>query len=417
MSVARTQVADLRGFLHPDDSGLVDVQEQARQLSDAYLDAHYTWFASAQLHVIAGLDGLYGTARQLTQNANDAYTAALAGPAGPPPAASLTVNEAIRLHDERRFLGQYLQLDWRPSPRWTALFGLRLNEVGETKDGSVLDLASGDGEADAVRQSTVRGTFSAGLTRVLQDTAGARLAAFADYRTAFKPAALDFGPDYTPELLSPETSRTQELGLRGTLGSAPGGAPDDAPGVGRFRYEVALFRSQFANLVVPTATGALANAAAQRLQGIEAELGYRPASGWSLSASGAYHESQFLDYLAFENGQATDLAGHLLPLAPRFLGGAALDYDSAANRWSGGLTLHYAGRRYLDATNEVAAGGYATLDARLGLSFGRWQLTLEGSNLGDRRPPTVASEFGESSYYLLPGRRAWLRFDWSAQRS
>jgi outer membrane receptor for ferric coprogen and ferric-rhodotorulic acid len=404
-SVARTQVTDLRGFLHPDDSGLVDVQDQARRLTDAYLDVHYTWIAGPRLHVVAGFDALYGTARQLTRNANDAYVAELDGSGSLPQAAGLATNEAIRLHDVRRFLGQYLQLEVRPAPHWTALLGLRLNEVSEDKDGSVLDLASGDSEADATRQSTVRGTFSAGLTHALHDGDGTRLAAFADYRTAFKPAALDFGPDYTPELLAPETSRTQELGLRGALGIAAG-----EPAI---RYELALFRSQFANLVVPTVTGSLANAASQRLQGVEAELGATFARDWSLTASGAYHESKYQDYATFENGQAAQLAGRLLPLAPRFLGAATLEYGSTARRWSGGLTLHYAGHRYLEPTNEFAAGGYATLDARLGLALGRTLVTLEGSNLGDRRPPIVASEFGASSYYLLPGRRVWLRASWA----
>jgi outer membrane cobalamin receptor len=357
--------------------------------------------------VVAGFDALYGTARQMTRNANDAYVAALDGSGSLPPAAGLAANETLRLHDVRRFLGQYLQFEAQPAPRWTALLGLRLNEVSEDKDGSVLDLASGDGEADATRQSTVRGTFSAGVTRALLDGDRTRLAAYADYRTAFKPAALDFGPDYTPELLAPETSRTQELGLRGALGVAPG-----EPAI---RYGLALFRSQFANLVVPTVTGALANAASQRLQGVEAELGATFAPDWSLAASGAYHESQYQDYVSFESGQAMQLAGRLLPLAPRFLGAATLEYGGAGRRWSGGFTLRYAGRRFLDPTNAVAAGGYATLDARIGLAFGRTHLTLEGSNLGNRRAPTVASEFGASSYYLLPGRRLWLRVSWAVE--
>ena len=409
VSVARTQVTDLRGFLHPDDSGLVDVQDQARRLTDAYLDIHYTWIAGLRLHVTAGVDALYGTARQLTRNANDAYVAALDGSGSLPQASGLATNEAIRLHDVRRFLGQYLQLEARPGPRWTALLGLRLNEVSEDKDGSVLDLASGDDQADAARRSTLRGSFSAGVTHALLDADRTPLATFADYRTAFKPAALDFGPDYTPGLLAPESSRTLELGLRGALGSTEGEST--------IRYELALFRSQFANLVVPTDTGALANAAAQRLQGVEAELDVALARKWSVTTSGAYHESQYLDYTSYDSGQAVNLAGRLLPLAPRFLGAATLEYGSTGDRWSGGLTLRYAGRRFLDPTNAVGAGGYATLDARVALALGPLRVTLEGSNLSDCRPPTVASEFGASSYYLLPGRRVWLRLDWDGGRS
>ena len=38
---------------------------------------------------------------------------------------------------------------------------------------------------------------------------------YADFRDAFKPAAIDFGPDYTPDILNPETAKSYEIGLKG----------------------------------------------------------------------------------------------------------------------------------------------------------------------------------------------------------
>jgi hypothetical protein len=42
-------------------------------------------------------------------------------------------------------------------------------------------------------------------------------------------------------------------------------------------------------------------------------------------------------------------------------------------------------------------------------SAGGYRISLEGTNLTDRRPPVSASEFGSESFYLLPARALWLR--------
>ena len=76
---------------------------------------------------------------------------------------------------------------------------------------------------------------------------------YADYRNAFKPAAIDFGPDYTPDLLRPEEAQSYEVGLKGSA--------DDA----RVSYQAEVFRLNFTNLVVATSSGALANAAGESL--------------------------------------------------------------------------------------------------------------------------------------------------------
>ncbi|MBV8497479.1 MAG: hypothetical protein JO361_11910, partial [Gammaproteobacteria bacterium] len=49
------------------------------------------------------------------------------------------------------------------------------------------------------------------------------------------------------------------------------------------------------------------------------------------------------------------------------------------------------------------------LDATLGYRLGRYQLSLEGVNVTDQRPPVSASEFGSESFYLLNARTLWVR--------
>ena len=67
------------------------------------------------------------------------------------------------------------------------------------------------------------------------------------------------------------------------------------------------------------------------------------------------------------------------------------------------------GRRFLDEENTAPVGGYAALAATLGYHFGRYSITLEGTNLTNQRPPVTASEFGSESFYLLNARMVWVR--------
>jgi outer membrane receptor protein involved in Fe transport len=67
------------------------------------------------------------------------------------------------------------------------------------------------------------------------------------------------------------------------------------------------------------------------------------------------------------------------------------------------------GRRFLDEENTAPVGGYMNLDANVGYRFGRYELTLEGTNLSNQRPPVTSSEFGSQSFYLLPARMVWIR--------
>ncbi len=82
---------------------------------------------------------------------------------------------------------------------------------------------------------------------------------------------------------------------------------------------------------------------------------------------------------------------------------------------SASAIARYVGRRFLDEENTAPVGGYTTLDANVGYRLGRYQLTLEGSNLTNQRPPVTSSEFGSQSFYLLPARMIWIRlsYRWS----
>jgi iron complex outermembrane recepter protein len=395
-SYAWSDVTDIRGFLHPDLSGTADTQDQSRYIGDGYLDTHLS-SRRGETTLVVGADALYGRGMQTTLNGNSAYTVPLDGSVLPPPTSALPVNEIGTLDDKRIFLGQYLQLDWQPDERWDVIAGVRLNETYEHKvssDEFVPPPPPYQSQDVSQRLNRLTGTIGASY-RIWSDGTDETLV-YADYRNAFKPAAIDFGPDYTPDLLQPEEAQSYEAGLKGAAAGR------------RLSWQAEAFLLDFTNLVVPTASGALANAAGERLRGFEAEARYQFAPDLALALNAAWHDATYTNYLFFDGARNVSVAGNQLPLSPYLLAAAGVLYTPQRG-FTATAVARYVGRRYLDEENVAPVGGYATYDATVGYSAGAWSLYLEGTNLSNQRPPVTASEFGSESYYLLPARMLWVR--------
>lgn len=402
VSVSHSRVDGVRAFLHPDLSGAADTQNQHRRIDDDYLDTHLVRQLFGETVLTVGADLLYGYARQPTRNGNSAYTVPLDGSVLPPPTTHLPVNEFGLVSDRRLFDGQYAQLDWKPGERWDVSAGVRLNETDESKFSSDLTVPPFTRTLQLARESAsrreIRLTETVGASYRVWTHGQDRAVLYADYRDAFKPAALDFGPDYQPSVLRPETARSYEVGLKGAVAD------------GQLSYQAELFRLDFTNVVVATESGFLANAAGERLKGAELETRYRITKDLVVAANYSYHEARFTQYTFFDIGSnsSVDVAGKELPLSPRHLASAGLLYEPAQG-FAATLVTTYVGRRFLDEGNSAPLGGYAKLDATLGYHAGHYQLSLEGSNLTDQRPPVSASEFGSESFYLLHARTLWIR--------
>jgi iron complex outermembrane receptor protein len=399
-SFAYSDVIDRRGFLHPDSSGTVDTQNQKRFIDDGYWDGHLTLPSTADASFILGADLLYGLGSQTTLNGNGAYTVPLNGSVLPPLTSALPVNEVGTLEDKRLFGGQYAQADWKPAADWDVLAGVRVNEAYEHKNSSdlILDASPPQLSAEIVGKTIVRPTETLGVSYRLWADGKDEVIGYADYRNAFKPAAIDFGPDYTPDLLRPETAKSYEAGLKG--------AAD------RFTYQAEFFLLNFENLVVATSSGALANAAGERLKGIEGEIHYEFMPDVAAAANASYHDARFTQYLFFDGNANVDVAGRELPLSPHVLASLGLLFTPNQGL-SASAVARYIGRRFLDEENTAPVGGYTTLDANLGHRFGLYQVTLDGTNLTNQRPPVSASEFGSQSFYLLPARMIWIRLKYA----
>ena len=64
-------------------------------------------------------------------------------------------------------------------------------------------------------------------------------------------------------------------------------------------------------------------------------------------------------------------------------------------------------RLYHALADQFTTGGMG-----VGWRGDRFTIRLDGTNLGDARPPVAVSELADASYYLLEARRIWLSFDW-----
>ena len=402
VSVSHSHVDDIRAFLHPDLSGTADTQDQNRQIDDDYFDTHLAGHVFGDVVLTVGADLLYGYGRQPTLNGNSAYTVPLNGSVLPPPTTQLPVNEFGFVSDRRLFAGQYVQLDWKTGTRWDVTAGIRLNETDESKFSSDLTLPPFTPTVQFAEQSAsrreIRPTETVGASYRLWADGKDEAVLYADYRDAFKPSALDFGPDYQPAVLRPETAKSYEGGLKGAVAD------------GRLTYQAELFKLDFKNLVVATESGFLTNAAGEQLRGAELESRYWITDILAVGANYSYHDARFTQYLFFdiESNEYVDVAGRELPLSPHHLASAGLLYEPREG-FNATLVTTYVGRRYLDEENTAPVGGYMKLDATLGYRLGHYLLSLEGNNLTNQRPPVSASEFGSESFYLLNARTLWLR--------
>ena len=392
----------LRGFLKdvvpPPDNG--QGFRQVNQTADLYFDTHLAWSGQGEWKVVAGLDHLHGQGKG--QGGDFDYSAALDG-SNPQPAEPIHFGSVARIDDRRDFSGLYAFAEFEPVSNFLVEGGLRLNRTEETRQvyhlefGPPVNLTEGGD-----RRITTRLTGSLGLTWTVWAKGNDRLALFGDTRTAFKPAATDFGMDSTPQILEPETARSGELGFKGRFLD------------GRLNTELAAFRMDFDNLVVSNSvsgTPVLENGGSQRFQGVEASLAYQMTEALTVQAAYSNHDSRFSNYVQDFGGTPTQLAGKRLEMTPHHLASLAVTYAPRSGFIASVEGFHSGGYQ-LNKRNTAPSPGYDTLAASAGWRFQRAEFRVTGSNLTDKRPPVTESELGDAQYYLLTGRQvsASLRF-------
>lgn len=215
----------LRGFLM-EDFEASDVNaagyDQRIDETDYYFDTHWAVEANERVSVVVGLDALGGKGEMKSRNFD--YLVALDG-SNPPSSGDQATLERPELEDERLFAGLYAQVIWRPSERWRVELGARLNQTDEKREGEVETEEGEELQADERKETRGSGSIGASFRAFASDAS--EVWVFADFRDAYKPAAIDFGPEAEGGSSIP---RPRPRG-RGDQGAAPR-RPADLAGVG-----------------------------------------------------------------------------------------------------------------------------------------------------------------------------------------
>jgi iron complex outermembrane receptor protein len=397
LSVTQTHSTRVQGFFNPDSDAASAPDNatgfsQTRDLIEAYFDTHLTRRFGDTVWVTLGAGELFGHANQASQT----FTYTVPEDGLPDTSSQGIPGDGTTLSDWRSFAGVYGQMRWNLTPTLGLLAGLRLNRTDERRTSGTAD------GTDVQRGTTTRLSGSLGANwRVWQDREGDLddVVLYANYGNTFQPPQIDFGPDVGGPLLRPETELSYEAGIK-------------ADGLdGRISADLSLFWVDFANQAVSTVvdnTPSLANGGRERFKGAELELRFKVLQHLTLSANYSYNDARYRDFQTVIDGESVQLFGNQLLLSPRHLAGFGLIYSGAAGIQAS-LVTNYVGERFLDMQNQITSGSYATLDATLGYAFQRCAISVNGYNLSDRREPVLRSELGEGQFYLLPGRRVFVK--------
>jgi vitamin B12 transporter len=206
------------------------------------------------------------------------------------------------------------------------------------------------------------------------------------YGTAFKAPTFNdlYYPDYGNPDLGPETSRTWELGVRGT------------PGWGN--WSINAFQNKIDHLIVFDSGlsgplfpfGGANNIDRSRIRGVELAAD-TTLGDWRLAGNATWLQPED------DSGDASH--GNLLPRRARRT--AHVDVDRSFGAFSAGASVFASGYRYDDTANAHRLGGYALTDLRMAYAFdAAWKVELSANNIFDRHYETAR-------YFNQPGRN-WM---------
>jgi Fe(3+) dicitrate transport protein len=164
--------------------------------------------------------------------------------------------------------------------------------------------------------------------------------AYASVYRAFSPAlngdALNGLDD---QQLAAERSLNIEAGVRGRNG--------------RLRYEMAAFRMDFDNQIIPANSNSqfqVTNGGETLHQGVEASVGIDLGAGFSLAANATYiADAEFNGNRFARDGTLTTPDGNRIPYTPEWMANFTLEYVVGGLRSA--LSVHHTGAQYTDVMN------------------------------------------------------------------
>jgi iron complex outermembrane receptor protein len=285
----------------------------------------------------------------------------------------------------------YLQGTYRLADRWDATAGLRYSQ--DDKQAAFLQesfnaTAQRADESTDLALSGGRATYRLGVS--FRPISAVML--FATWSTGYKSGGFDSGGGNTAlgqaRTVQPETTDNYELGARSVLLHR------------RLTLNATLYRMKVEDLQFRTFDGVsfrVRNNGTIRQQGVEFDVVGRPARPLTIMLSGAYLNSEYLDFSGAPGlpalGGVQDLTGERVPFSAEFTAAAALQYEIGLP-WQG-LGLQLRGDASYSSEISLAAAGdnnpdamepeHTIAGARVALigTHDRWELARIGENLTD----------------------------------
>lgn len=403
LGVARDDQISIRSFIDGVEANTATAAGVALfpQETDVYDDLHVTAnFDAAGHHRLVG--GAAVTWGKTTAVGTGFDIELQIDPVVVPTFAETPAGDHRSFSDRRTFVGFYVNDEWTPVPFLTLTGGARFDSVSEKLFASGQEV--GQPEADVTHDSKSDGQWSGGLSglvRLLPDRDGAvnSVNFYAAAKSSFKPAAPNLTEAESATILDPERTRSGEIGFKTRF-------------FGRqLSFDVSVFHMIFENLVVSTVgtdgNPRLVNAGAERFQGLEAEIGYRPAAmpDFSFQAGYAHHDARYIRFSFIDPDNGLTVAdGQRLELVPRDVWNARVSYapKQGFGVWS---ALRHQSRRPFDKINEAYMAPFYELDAGFSYTISRYRFSLAGRNLGQSRHYVAESEIGDAQLYVAPPRR------------
>ncbi len=255
-----------------------------------------------------------------------------------------------------------------------------------------------------------RVTYEGGLSYDLAP----RVTAYVKYATGYKGGGYSVASFQAP--FNPETNKNLEAGLKGVYFG------------GMLAANLAVFHTTYKDLQVNQVIGfsnGITNAAAAKMDGVEAEITLKPTDALRMEFSGSYLKARFNEFLTTDSARpglgVLQLAGNTLPNAPKYKASVGAYYDVPAP--SGKVTLggryDYASKRYFNEFNiPVAAqpgAGRLDLNATYKSDNGRWSAGIFATNVTNESIKNgtlvVSAVLGSVSLATLePGRQVGMSF-------
>jgi iron complex outermembrane receptor protein len=202
-------------------------------------------------------------------------------------------------------------------------------------------------------------------------------------------------------LVNPETLTSYEMGLKTEIGR------NFRLNLGTFYYD---FRNQQVFILAAGPGGTpfqqLSNAAASSLAGAEAELAWKPTTGWFAQIGAGYTYSRFD---SFDSPIGGNLTGNTLPSAPKANLNGLIRYELPV--WAGTFAVQfdakYQSKQFFSVDDDplLTQAGYTLTNARISYATLEDRLTISawGRNIGNKNYLTSAydlSSFGFDQYVV-----------------